>query len=107
MIIYLNVPYSQKDQAKSLGARWNPVRKQWYVENVEHIELFQAWFPDNQKLKKPTLPKQTTKTNFVIRPYDDFGYPPWEHGPMDELENGLPIKTLKLSDLELIYSCPF
>jgi hypothetical protein len=27
---FLNVPYSEKDQAKKLGARWNPEKKKWY-----------------------------------------------------------------------------
>ena len=28
---YLKVPYSEKDVAKSKGARWDPTKKQWYV----------------------------------------------------------------------------
>lgn len=30
----LNVPYLEKDDAKALGARWNPVRKFWYCEEL-------------------------------------------------------------------------
>lgn len=30
MNTYLNVPYAQKDAAKSHGARWDAQRKQWY-----------------------------------------------------------------------------
>ena len=29
--IYLKVPYEEKEEAKQLGARWDPDRKQWYV----------------------------------------------------------------------------
>jgi hypothetical protein len=29
--IYLNVPYNDKDVAKSYGAKWNPEKKSWYV----------------------------------------------------------------------------
>lgn len=29
--IWLDVPYSQKDQAKALGARWGPDVKRWYA----------------------------------------------------------------------------
>lgn len=32
MSLYLNVPYSEKDEAKALGARWNPRVKKWYTE---------------------------------------------------------------------------
>ena len=31
MSLFLNVPYNEKDEAKSLGALWNPQRKKWYV----------------------------------------------------------------------------
>jgi len=29
--IYLNVPFAQKEEAKSLGARWDPGIKKWYI----------------------------------------------------------------------------
>jgi len=29
--IYLNVPFSQKDHAKGLGAKWEPTKKKWYI----------------------------------------------------------------------------
>lgn len=29
--IYINVPYHRKDLAKSVGAKWNPDRKSWYI----------------------------------------------------------------------------
>ena len=28
---YLNVPFKEKEKAKSMGARWDPSRKSWYV----------------------------------------------------------------------------
>ena len=28
---YLAVPYADKDEAKALGARWDPARRQWYA----------------------------------------------------------------------------
>tara|TARA_B100001063_G_scaffold154919_2_gene144524 strand:+ start:3804 stop:4589 length:786 start_codon:yes stop_codon:yes gene_type:complete len=31
--IYLNVPYSEKDEAKGWGARWDAGRKKWFIEN--------------------------------------------------------------------------
>jgi hypothetical protein len=33
MTTYLDVPYSEKDNAKLLGARWDSNTKQWYSEN--------------------------------------------------------------------------
>lgn len=32
MKLYLNVPYAEKDEAKALGARWNPRAKKWYFD---------------------------------------------------------------------------
>jgi len=30
-VIYLDVPYSQKDKAKKAGAKWDAVARSWYV----------------------------------------------------------------------------
>ena len=30
--IYLNVPFAQKEEVKSLGARWDPGIKKWYID---------------------------------------------------------------------------
>lgn len=51
MITYLKVPYQDKDQAKRRGARWNPARKLWFIENVDDIAQFMQWMPAH--LKKP------------------------------------------------------
>jgi putative DNA primase/helicase len=29
--IYLAVPYGERNEAKAIGARWDPVKKAWYV----------------------------------------------------------------------------
>lgn len=31
MSLYLNVPYSEKEEAKRLGAKWDPKVKKWYI----------------------------------------------------------------------------
>lgn len=41
----LVVPFAEKDRAKKLGARWDAVRKVWYVEGIENIEAFAEWMP--------------------------------------------------------------
>ena len=33
MRIYLNVKYADKDDAKSMGAWWDNVKKKWYAPN--------------------------------------------------------------------------
>ena len=43
--IYLNVPYSEKDEAKVLGAKWDARRKKWYMcTNCQQKEvILQRW----------------------------------------------------------------
>jgi hypothetical protein len=40
---YLNVPFAQKDEAKSLGARWDALKKKWFVPADKDIALFARW----------------------------------------------------------------
>jgi len=40
-MIYIYVPYTLKDQAKSLNAKYDPKNKSWYVITEEEKELFQ------------------------------------------------------------------
>ena len=44
--INLKVPFSEKDQAKSLGARWNAELKLWYVPIGIEAAPFAKWFSD-------------------------------------------------------------
>jgi hypothetical protein len=53
---FLFVPFEEKDEARRLGARWDAVRKTWYVENLEDLVPFLRWMPDN--LKRPAKTKQ-------------------------------------------------
>lgn len=43
--IDLRVPYSEKDEAKALGARWDASVKKWYTlsSNPNHRELLNRW----------------------------------------------------------------
>lgn len=43
-MLLLNVSYTEKDQAKKLGARWNPTLKKWYVEKKQDYYKFKDWF---------------------------------------------------------------
>ena len=41
--INLKVPFNEKDQAKSLGARWNAEAKFWYVPQGVDAAPFEKW----------------------------------------------------------------
>jgi hypothetical protein len=41
----LDVPFIEKDAAKSLGARWDAARKSWFVPDGIDTALFEKWLP--------------------------------------------------------------
>lgn len=43
MRLNLKVPFSEKDAAKKLGARWDAARKIWYVLNQNDLAPFAKW----------------------------------------------------------------
>lgn len=43
MTTFLTVPFAEKDQAKSLGARWNADKKKWYVPAGIELAPFKKW----------------------------------------------------------------
>lgn len=47
----LVVPYAEKDEAWSLGAKWDGARKVWYVEDIDDLKPFLRWIPAH--LKQP------------------------------------------------------
>lgn len=44
----LDVPFAEKDEAKSLGARWDPIGKTWYVPAGLDPQAFQRWLPTGE-----------------------------------------------------------
>jgi len=44
-MVELEVPFVEKEQAKGLGARWNPVSKKWYVPDGIDPNKFTRWLP--------------------------------------------------------------
>lgn len=54
-MMYLEVPFKEKDLAKSLGARWDAASKKWYVpsELSEQAEQFSRWLPNENKQELP------------------------------------------------------
>lgn len=92
---YLTVPFAQKDEAKALGARWDPARKRWYVPEGVDTAAFQRWGPDSsdapesasgasagntaksrpRRQESPGVVIPPTDPNFV--PYSGEA-PPWE-----------------------------
>lgn len=68
MRINLNVPYSQKDRAKILGARWDKNKKTWYIENKENLVPFKSWLPFHieEEVKQVLVKNLTHSTHTKI-----------------------------------------
>ena len=43
IITYLNVPFAEKDEVKSLGAQWDVDKKKWYVPPRVDLAPFHRW----------------------------------------------------------------
>ncbi len=48
MRINLVTPFAEKDAVKALGARWDPAKKVWYINDVADLTPFQRWIPDRK-----------------------------------------------------------
>lgn len=44
--VILNVPYTEKDEAKQLGAWWDPDLKRWFVPNGRDTAPFNRWLQE-------------------------------------------------------------
>ena len=41
--IYLNCPFDDKDECKSLGGRWDGDARKWYIPDAMASEPFAKW----------------------------------------------------------------
>lgn len=104
MRINLQCPFSEKDQAKALGARWDAEKRVWYIVDPDELQPFERWLGKNALDKREHLPtkkkrrRSTRQTRFagdtsgfvtvgamyVETPHPD-GLPPWEDEDPPEL----------------------
>ena len=65
--INLKVPFNEKDQAKSLGARWNAEAKLWYVPQGVDATPFEKWLssaPNMAPAQEAAMPVAQANTPF-------------------------------------------
>jgi hypothetical protein len=53
---YIDLPYQDNDQAKGLGARWDPDLRSWYVPSGLDLKAFARWLPISPSQNDPLLP---------------------------------------------------
>lgn len=89
--IYLNVPFAQKDEAKALGARWDAIKKKWFVAADKDITLFAKWQAEAGAVE-PSRPKTSSanssspkaasgaRTHATIKDFVAYNgdAPPWD-----------------------------
>ena len=98
-MLILNVPYKEKDQAKALGAKWNPDIKKWYVQNRQDYVKFCKWVvPYGNIIVCNNLyvlegrqscfkcGKETRVIGFGIEDFYDFSDYDVEESSLDEVE---------------------
>jgi hypothetical protein len=92
--VYLAVPFAEKDEAKRHGARWNPERRQWWVDQQDIAKHpgISRWFVDDDAVagvhdraagrerrdSVMSAPVRTLATTFDL-PVCACSTPPWEH----------------------------
>lgn len=77
---YINVPFSEKEEAKDLGARWDRAEKSWYVPAGVDVEQFSKWNsptqqqpePEQVKQPEPEQVKQQARQYLAV-PYEERG----------------------------------
>lgn len=50
MATFLNVPYSDKDTVKAMGAHWNASERKWFVPRGRNTTPFSRWIPQPDRL---------------------------------------------------------
>lgn len=73
--IPLNVPFKEKDEAKSYGARWNPDGKHWYIPVGVEEAPFEKWLDgapsgmtQPQKAQSQTAPQASSQGTAQAKP---------------------------------------
>lgn len=47
--VVLDVPFKEKNEAKQLGAWWDPEMKKWFVPEGKDLQIFEKWIPKAQQ----------------------------------------------------------
>lgn len=53
---WLTVPFAEKDEAKLLGARWDPGERRWYVPAGIALDRLARWLPACSEVAPPRVP---------------------------------------------------
>ena len=83
MRIDLQVPYSDKDAAKSAGARWDGSRRGWFIENVEVLDPFMRWMRASHAAPHALTPSEARAATEQARKYPPPPGSVYSNGPLE------------------------
>lgn len=69
--IYLQVPFEEKEEAKALGARWDPARKKWYAASTGDFARLTKWPVVREDAPPPARPPQLDKVPTLFLPAEE------------------------------------
>jgi hypothetical protein len=55
---YLEVPFEEKEEAKSLGAWWDPGERRWFVPEGVDVSDFSKWIACEDERVQSTHPSR-------------------------------------------------
>jgi hypothetical protein len=68
-VIYLKVSYSDKEQAKKFGAKWDPDQKLWYIVGSDKVKLLQLYNYLDPAIQQLVL---TNLSNINLSAYEQY-----------------------------------
>ena len=71
--IYLNCPYDDKDECKSLGGRWDGDVRKWYITDEMASEPFAQWMDGAEPSASvgKTQAEEEGERTYLNCPFDD------------------------------------
>lgn len=80
---YLTVPFAEKDDAKALGAKWDPKKKKWYAPSSAELSLLAKW-QESPTSQASTSPKKSVTLGITtFGNHKDLAEPSKEAPPWD------------------------
>jgi hypothetical protein len=75
----LSVPYAEKDEAKSLGAKWDAINKVWFVPAGVDAAPFKKWLPNKRPVPDIIMFRRNERGELTAR-IDNLEVGFFDHG---------------------------
>lgn len=85
-MLWLNVPYKEKNEAKALGAKWDPQARKWYVCDETNYSAFAKWLTiDARSSNVFNYLKQIAKVSALQDEETHKRLLPWQYDRLTEV----------------------